>query len=52
VADELVDIAFLSAEMTLSEKLMEHVMPPLSRQIFMRVIHPALDSWGKEARTS
>jgi DNA-binding transcriptional LysR family regulator len=49
VADEQIDIAFLGADKTMPEGLMEHVMPPLSRYTFMRAGHPALDNWSREA---
>lgn len=49
VADEQVDIAFLGADKTMPEGLMEHVMPPLSRYTFMRAGHPALDRWNRQA---
>lgn len=49
VADERIDLAILSADTTLGEGLIEHVMPPLKRYTFMRHGHPALGNWGKQA---
>ena len=49
VADEQTDLALMGADKSLPDGLEEKRMPPLQRYTFLRLGHPALKKWDKQA---